>query len=241
MAASTGPGGLNLSSLASQAGAETSTRVSAGQNFMQSALASMLAENQGRLLSQSEQQIREQNFARAQQVLDDALARRLAASQNRGGDGTERDPALDLRMDLMLEQFKTDENIRQQKALMALQAEQEAEVAKDAQFRDKDFGSLAIDPRRGEALLRDRPKSPKGKSGSMGQAVFRAIQSAGYKTSDAERQMALDAIRESTATGTGYQGLLAALRAENRFGPSSSGARRASIALYELGYGLDQG
>lgn len=254
MVMSTGPGGLNLASLAGAAGAETSRRVNAGENFLNSALASMLQQNQGRLLSDSEQQVREQNFARAQALIDEALARRMqdadaaqsrrmAASSGGGGGGSGRDPALDLQMDMLMEDYKTKQDISQSETLMDYQdridqrKSARAAAAEEAAntYKEKDFGSLTISPVRGQAAKNERPKN-RGKMFSPSWITDLAKNRSYYLSPDETESLSTLVGRY----GNDSAGLIKAIRKDKHF-KGAAGARKASIGLYEMGYGLQTG
>lgn len=247
MVMSTGPGGLNLASLAGAAGAETSRRVNAGENFLNSALASMLQQNQGRLLSDSEQQVREQNFARAQALIDEALARRMQdadaaqarrmAASSGGGGGNGRDPALDLQMDMLMEDYKTKQDISQSETLMDYQdridqrkSARSAAAEKAANtYKESDFGPLAISSLRGQAATAERPKGSRGTPW-----VVSVMTNPSYYLSTDERDALTDLVANH---GSDANHLYAMIRNDKHF-KGSAGARKASIGLYDLGYGL---
>lgn len=69
-------GGLDLTALAQQAGAETQTRVNTGQDLLAAALQSVLNDQQGALTAGTQQQDRSQVFDHAQAILAEALSRR---------------------------------------------------------------------------------------------------------------------------------------------------------------------
>lgn len=237
MATATGPGGLDLSAIASQAANETGLRLNGGQAFLESALAAMLAENQGRLLSQSEQQIREQNFARAQQLLDDALARRAAASGGGGGGGSRRDPGLDLQMDMMMEQFKNDQDIAKQERLLELQDKftrrQAAREAQASQYRLSDYAPGSIDPTKGRLLAESGGKVSRGKWG-------RRLAASGTSGYDYVSKDDIDAVRRIVGNvGTNPLELDTRLRDhfKKKYGSGTLASNAASYALYRVGYG----
>ena len=74
-------GGLDLGALAAQGTAESAQRSQGSQAAMNSYLQSMLAEQSGLLQGGAEAQNRDQQFLRAQAMLEEALARREAALQ----------------------------------------------------------------------------------------------------------------------------------------------------------------
>lgn len=228
MASDLGPGGLDLSALAAQAGAETQTRVNGGQSALAGFLASMLQEQQGLIQSSGEQQIREQNFARAQAILDDAMARRQAASSGSGSSGDGRDPALDMKMALLKMQYETDENIRQAATLGALdrryakqdaQAQAAAEVAA-GRPRLSEFGRSEVNPYRGQAIQDRIREAPKG-----GAAWRKPI-------TPAERQ----ALSKVVDTYGLDDPVAVYKKAREIFGSKAGSAGRASLALWQLGY-----
>lgn len=221
-------GGLNLAALASSAQAETGQRIAGQQDMLAATLQSMLQEQGGMHAGQQAQQGREQSFERAQAMLGEALALReqkmreaeQAARINFEASQGQLDRDFEMQQSAgqpdwyAQQRFQTDENIRQAKALAALQSQ--AEEAQAAP-RLSDFGNSTINPYRGQALM----GSKWGKKNRV---------KVGQKT----REAAQDAIGN-------YGDDPAALMSELRKAYKDHGNRAdeiASIALWQLGYGM---
>lgn len=233
-------GGLNLANVASGAGAETRTRVNAGQGMLAAALASMLQEQQGALAARQEGQGREHLFARAQQALDIALQQRGQNMQDAQSLARQRaeEQQAEIRRSYLTHQakldreaglgpggepdwftqqrFQTDENIRQAMALQALQ--QEAEIGATSP-RLSDFGASAINPYRGQALEDLMSSKP------TGSAAWR-------------NPLTPDELKKTREAVKKYGSDPWALDAELRkvFKTQAGSSGRASLALWQIGY-----
>lgn len=171
-------GGLDLNALAAQGTAESAQRSQGSQAAMNSYLQSMLAEQSGLLQGGAEAQNRDQQFLRAQAMLDEALARREAALQEaqaraeiafqeQQGNANRSAQAAEVDDWYAKQRFQTDENIRQAQVLSKM----------EQGYRAKD--------RKIEMKMAERAEQPRlSDFGSDEVSAFRglALQNAGYKS-----------------------------------------------------------
>jgi hypothetical protein len=163
-------GGLNLSSIAAGAHGETRRRVRGSNAAMNSAMATELAERQGYFKSNEEEQGRTHSAQATQQALDIALARREQAMREARAHAAARYSQQQRARDDQLraaqeareksdwfdqQRFQTDENIRQQQAIMEMQARLQPQD--DGTPKLSDFGGRAISAQRGALLAEQAP------------------------------------------------------------------------------------
>lgn len=239
-----GPGDLDLAALAQQATGETQQRVNGGASHLAASLASMLQEQQGGFAARGEAQGRDEIFARAQAMLAESLAQReqnmqlaeqsarAQASGSGGSGGGSGQPNW-----YEQQMFATNENIRQAKALRAMDLQDKAAADKQAaaasRFKLADFGERTISPLRGQAFDYDPVSvvvAGKGRAGSTKVSKVKPP-----TITPAERTATLDLMRQY---GASPQALDVGLR--DYFGDNLYGTQKASRALYEIGYGVGQ-
>lgn len=223
--------GINLPALASAGRADTQKRIAGKSSLTKAGLADMLRQNDAGRSATLESQGREQTFARGQSAADDRLARRRQDMQEymqRVGQQyarleAERDRDHQKSMQGMenaswydKQRFQTDENIRQAKALASLDAE-----AEDPGYLPEDFGASTISPVLGEAIARNDPGARK------------AFEANVWGASDGVRSRVTKAIQDSAGDPVALEALL-----REAFGKNT---RTASMALFDLGYGLNAG
>lgn len=225
-------GGLDLSQIASSAQAESGRRNAGAKGALEASLATMLNEQQGMIAGQGEAQSRANAFERTQAILAETMARRAQTLQEEGARARaafEAENAPGSENWYAQQRFQTDENIRQAKALGAMdrqyQKTDRKQAARDAdreaQPRLSDFGRDAINPYRGQALEGTRSKAT-GAAGWLG--LEREV-----GPSQEELAATSDLIREY---GADPNALMAALR--EQYGTDDEAA---SVALWRLGYG----
>lgn len=229
-----GPGDLDLAALAQQATGETQQRVNGGASHLAASLASMLQEQQGGFAARGEAQGRDEIFARAQAMLAESLAQReqnmqlaeqsARAQASGGGGGGDGQPNW-----YEQQMFATNENIRQAKALRAMDLQDKAAADKQAATagmpRLSDFSGKTIAPDKGYALAN-------AKAGSVSKGKWGNRLAAGKYLSGKDVSATKDLVSQYA---TEPIALDRALR--DYFGSGQLGANRASYALYDIGYG----
>jgi hypothetical protein len=229
-----GPGGLDLAALAQQATGETQQRVAGGQSHLAASLASMLQELQGGFAAKGEAQGRDQVFERAQAMLQERMAQReqnmslaeqaaRAQASSSGGGGSGQPNWYEQQM------FATNENIRQAKALRAMDLQDKAAADKQADIASTpslaQFVGKTIAPDKGYALANSKTPVSKGKWGDRLAAGKNYISD---KDRAATNELVSLYARDPVALDRSLR---------DYFGAGQLGANRASYALYDIGYG----
>lgn len=222
-----GLAGLDLAGLARSGARETATRAKGGDRLRTAAISSMWNESQGRRQGELDEQTRQIQFQRAQMLANETLARREAAvreqaamgryqAERRMGQMTDRFEADQKRRETAnwfdQQTFQTDEAIRQAKAVAAIEAQYAGETDDAMDLPPLSaFGTHAIHPLRGAALNAEQPGR--------------------FSVSEADRRAASEAIARASAEEIPLEPLL-----REHFGKRD---RTASLALWQLGYGLE--
>lgn len=228
MAATPGLGGLSLSALASTGHGETKRRTAGGLAQQKAGIATAARESAGLRTAGHEAQEREHRAARAQAAAQAALARREQAMRESAAiaainaEAFENAAQRKHKKDLEglanatwfdQQRFQTDENIRQQVEVARQLAQYETE---DDGLPSLDtFGPNVMSPLRGAALNKEQP----------GQ----------FDVSDADLQETAKILSEVTTPQELDQRLREYYTQKDGTGYRS---RTASMALWELGYGL---